>query len=97
MEKFFDLLETQLWDRRHRHSFATYTIGLMSESLQRKSQEPIAASFTNAPPGVRAAARPLAERGGRRPLARSFGTLARYPLCVVSDAPARSGRVLDLR
>src|ERR1700712_1004699 len=48
LEKNFDLLGTQLWDCRQRHSFATYAIGLMSH-LERKSIEPIASSFTNDP------------------------------------------------
>ncbi len=48
LAKYFDLLGTQLWDSRQRHSFATYAIGLMSE-LERKSLEPIAASFTQDP------------------------------------------------
>jgi SRSO17 transposase len=48
LEKYFDLLGTQLWDCRQRHNFATYAIGLMSE-LERKSIEPIASSFTNDP------------------------------------------------
>ena len=48
LTEYFDLLGTQLWDRRQRHNFATYAIGLMSE-LERKSIEPIAASFTSDP------------------------------------------------
>lgn len=48
LAKYFDLLGTQLWDRRQRHNFATYAIGLMSQ-LERKSLEPIAASFTSDP------------------------------------------------
>ena len=48
LEKYFDLLGTQLWDRRQRHNFATVAVGLMS-SLQRKSLEPIACSFTSNP------------------------------------------------
>src|SRR4051812_33175784 len=46
--KYFGLLGTVLWDRRQRHSFATYAIGLMSH-LERKSLEPIAASMTKDP------------------------------------------------
>lgn len=45
LEQYFDLLGSVLWDRRQRHSFATYATGLMSE-LERKSLEPIAASNT---------------------------------------------------
>lgn len=45
---YFDLLGTQLWDSRQRDSFATYAIGLMSQ-LERKSLEPIAASFFSDP------------------------------------------------
>lgn len=48
LNQYFDLLGTKLWDCRQRHNFATYAIGLMSE-LERKSLEPIAASFTNSP------------------------------------------------
>jgi SRSO17 transposase len=48
LEQYFDLLGKQLWDSRQRQSFATYAIGLMSE-LERKSVEPIAASFTDDP------------------------------------------------
>lgn len=48
LEQYFDLLGTELWDSRQRQSFATYAIGLMSE-LERKSLEPIAASFTKDP------------------------------------------------
>ena len=48
LEQYFDLLGTQLWDSRQRHSFATYAIGLMSQ-LERKSLEPIAASLTHDP------------------------------------------------
>ena len=46
--EYFALLGTLLWDSRQRHSFATYAIGLMSQ-LERKSLEPIAASFTTDP------------------------------------------------
>lgn len=48
LNQYFDLLGTKLWDCRQRHNFATYAIGLMSE-LERKSLEPIAASFTTSP------------------------------------------------
>ncbi len=48
LNRYFALLGTKLWDRRQRHNFATYAIGLMSE-LERKSLEPIAASFTHDP------------------------------------------------
>jgi len=48
LSRYFALLGTRLWDRRQRHNFATYAIGLMSE-LERKSLEPIACSFTQDP------------------------------------------------
>lgn len=48
LQDYFDLLGTVLWDSRQRASFATYAVGLMSE-LERKSLEPIAASFTHDP------------------------------------------------
>lgn len=48
LSAYFDRLGTVLWDRRQRHCFASYAIGLMSE-LERKSLEPIAASLTDDP------------------------------------------------
>ncbi|MFO0579722.1 MAG: IS701 family transposase [Polyangia bacterium] len=53
-EQYLARIGTFLWDCRQRASFATYTLGLLSE-LPRKSVEPIAALFTPDPAATDAA------------------------------------------